>query len=228
MAEQQSNITQNSNVARVGLDMDNSMSQITQGKITYGLNANIENFDNSTFSLQNEQGNELCLNFPQGFKLIGKHFILEQDKHIFFLTNPDTGDCQIGYMTNNDCIYRTYISDPCLSFDVNFPIHKSVHKITNCTTQIYWTDGKNPRRFLDLNNIPYKTTIGNTICDVTTSLQIDCNKLKIQPNFTIPELTISDVVNGGDNKAGTYQFAIQYSDVAGDAYTSYYSVTNPT
>ena len=35
------------------------------------------------------------------------------------------------------------------------------------------------------------------------------------------------VVVGGDLKAGAYQFAIQYCNASGDAYTSYYSITNP-
>ena len=62
---------------------------------------------------------------------------------------------------------------------------------------------------------------------ISTS-EIDCNKLKIQPNFNIPQLAISDVINGGDLQAGTYQFAIQYASAAGDPYSSYYSITNPT
>lgn len=208
--------------------MDNSINQIPKGQTTYSLNGAVENFDASGISYQNEQGNELCLQYPEDFKLIGSHFIQEQNKHIFFLANPNTGDSQIGYMDNNDCVYRIYINDKCLSFNVNFPIQKVVHKITNCTTEIYWTDGINPRRFLDLNNIPYKTVVGNTICDVQTFKEIDCNKIRVQPNFAIPQLTITDVINGGDNLAGTYQFAIAYTDVAGDQYTSYYSVTNPT
>ena len=56
---------------------------------------------------------------------------------------------------------------------------------------------------------------------------LDCNKLKVQPNFTIPNLDVTDVVVGGDLKAGAYQFAIQYCNASGDAYTSYYSITNP-
>ncbi len=209
------------------MNMDLSVNQITKGQYTYSLNGNIENFDANGISIQNESGNELCLQFPENFKNIGNHFIQEQNKHIYFLVNPDTGDSQIGYMDNNDCVYKVYIDDPCLNFNQHHPIQKVVHKITNCTTEIYWTDGLNSRRFLDLNNIPYKTTIGDTICEVTTSKQIDCNKLKIQPNFNIPKIVTKNVINGGNNLAGTYQFAIAYCDVAGDQYTSYYSVTNP-
>ena len=89
------------------------------------------------------------LNFLQDLSLIGKHFINEKNKHIFFLTNPTTGDSQIGYMDNNDCIYHILVNATCLNFNINYPIHKAVHKITNCTTEIYWTDGFNPRRYLD-------------------------------------------------------------------------------
>jgi len=227
MAEQESNIKQEFNSIQTGMNMDLSVSQIPKGQTSYALNAMVENFDANGVSYNNEASNELCLKFPEGYLLIGKHAIIEKNKHVFFLVNPTIGGSEIGYMDNNDCNYHTYINDPCLNFNINYPIHKVVHKITNCTTEIYWTDGFNSRRFLDLNNIPYITTIGDTICDVTTSTRIDCNKLKVQPNFSIPTIDIVGIQNGGENLAGTVQFAAQYSDVAGDGYTSYYSITNP-
>jgi hypothetical protein len=230
MAEekQQGNIRQEYNSATVGLNMDQSVNQIKPGTLTYALNAALENFDASSFNYQNEQGNELCVTFPKGFILIGKHFINEQNKHIFYITNPDTGDSQIGYMDNNDCIYRVLVDGACLNFNINHPIHKTVHKITNCTTEIYWTDGVNPRRYLDINNIPYLLEPGSDLCDPIYTDQLDCNQLKLQPNFNIPQITVIDIVAGGEIIAGTYQFAAQYSDAAGNPYTSYYSITNPT
>ena len=233
MAEQQQepqgNIRREFNLGRTGLNMDSTVNQIEKGRLTYALNANLENFDANSINYQNEQGNKLCLQFPTDYQLIGQHFIQEQNKHIFFLANPLTGDSEIGYMDNNDCVYHTYINGPCLNFNVQYPIHKSVHKITNCTTEVYWTDGLNPRRFIDLQNPPYTTVYPDgIICNPETLLTIDCNKLKVQPNFNIPELTINSVINGGNLTAGTYQFAIQYSSALGDGYTSYYSVTNPT
>ena len=230
MADQeQGNIRQEFNLGRTGLNMDSSVNQVEKGKLTYALNASLENFDSNSVNYQNEQGNELCLSFPTNYHLIGEHFIPEQNKHIFFLVNPETGGSQIGYMDNNDCVYHVYIDATCLAFNIQYPIHKVVHKITNCTTEIYWTDGLNPRRYLDLNNIPYILTPGTeSLCDPTYTDQVDCNQLKLQPNFSIPDLTVTDVVNGGDLRAGTYQFAIQYANASGVAYTSFYSVTNPT
>jgi hypothetical protein len=209
--------------------MDQSVNQIPKGSLTYALNANMENFDANSTSYQNEPGNEFCLQFPSDFILIGSHYIQEKSKHIFFITNPLTNDSQIGYMDNNDCQYRIFISAPCLNFNVNHLINKVVHKITNCTTEIYWTDGLNPRRYLDLNpeTIPYILAGNSDECNLIYTNEIDCNQLKLQPNFNIQNIDVVDVVSGGNLTAGTVQFAIQYADSAGNPYTSYYSVTNP-
>jgi hypothetical protein len=230
MAEEQSqgNIKQELNSANIGLNLDSTLNQIKQGTLTYALNAALENFDASSVNYQNEQGNELCVTFPKEFVLIGTHFINEQSKHIFFITNPNTGDSEIGYMDNNDCIYNTLVSAKCLNFNIDHPIHKAVHKITNCTTEIYWTDGFNPRRYLDINDIPYILKSGSPLCNPKYTDELDCNQLKLQPNFNIPNLSIVDVTTGGSLLAGTYQFAAQYSDASGNPFTSYYSITNPT
>jgi hypothetical protein len=229
MAEQeQGNIRQEYNNATTGLNMDQTPNQIAKGKLTYALNAAVENYDANSVNYQNEPGNELCVTFPSGFVLIGNHFIQEKNKHIFFITNPDTGDSQIGYMENNDCIYRVVVNAPCLNFNTSYPIHKVAHKITNCTTEIYWTDGYNPRRYLDIDNIPKVLKSGTPFCDPKYTDDLDCNQLKLQPNFNIPQLEVINVTSTGNLIAGTYQFAIQYSDAQGNPYTSYYSVTNPT
>jgi hypothetical protein len=223
-----SSVNQEYNVATAGLNLDQSVSQINKGSLTYALNAVVENFDSNSINYQNEPGNELCFNFPEGYQLIGSHAIFEKNKHIFFLVNPETEDSEIGYMNNNDCAYHKLIGAKCLNFNINNPIHKVVHKITNCSTELYWTDGLNPRRYLDIDNIPYMQSSAFNLCDVRYTEELDCNQLLIQPNFSIPQLEVTRVISAGDLTAGTYQFAIQYSDAEGFGYSSYYSVTNPT
>jgi hypothetical protein len=78
--EQQGNIRQEYNSAKVGLNMDQTLNQIKPGTLTYALNAALENFDSSSVNYQNEQGNELCLTFPKSYLLIGTHFINEKSK----------------------------------------------------------------------------------------------------------------------------------------------------
>lgn len=224
----QGNIKQEFNTATTGLNLDQTVNQLPKGTLTYALNAAVENFDASSVNYQNEPGNELCLSFPEGYQLIGSHSIFEKNKHIFFLANPNTSQSEIGYMDNNDCEYKTLVNAACLNFNINHPIHKVVHKITNCDTEIYWTDGLNPRRYLDIDNIPYLQSYSSDLCDPQYTSEVDCNQLLMQPNFSIPQLDITNVISGGDLTAGTYQFAIQYSDANGYGYSSYYSVTNPT
>lgn len=227
--QSQGNIRQEYNSANVGLNMDRTLNQVDKGQLTYALNASVENFDASSVNYQNEPGNELCITLPNEYVLIGTHLIQEKNKHIFFITNPNTGDSEIGFMDNNNCEYQTLINAKCLNFNIDYPVHKVVHKISNCTTEIYWTDGFNPRRYLDIENIPWKLRIGSTLCDPIYDVgNLDCNQLKLQPNFNIPELSVTDVLSGGDLTSGTYQFAIQYADASGNPYTSYYSITNPT
>ena len=213
--------------AQSGLNMDSTINQVQPGKLTYALNATIENFDSSSINYQNEPGNEPCLTFPSGYELVGKYTIPEKKKNIFFLTNPTTGNSEIGFQFNNDCQYQQLVAAPCLNFNIDHPIHKVVHRITNCSTEIYWTDGLNPRRYLDIDDPPFKLIAGTPTCDPVYSNDLDCNQLKIQPNFDIPQLQIPEVINLGTLTAGTYQFAIQYSDSVGNDLTSYYSVTNP-
>lgn len=229
MAEkEEGNIRQEFNNATAGLNMDQTLNQVQKGRLTYALNAAVENFDSNSVNYQNEPGNEFCMDFPEGYVLIGSHFIIEQRKHIFFLSNPVSGGSQIGYMVNNDCVYRVLVNAPCLNFNPNYPIHKVVHRITNCSTEIYWTDGFNPRRYLDIDDIPKILRSGSPLCSPIYSDDVDCNQLKIQPIFSIPSLEVIKVVDGGNLTAGTYQFAIQYGDPVGNGFTSYYSVTNPT
>jgi hypothetical protein len=219
-------INMESNAAQKGLNMDSVPSQVEKGSLTYALNAALENFDANSINYQNEPGNELCLTFPKNYVLVGQHYIQERYKNIFFLANPVTGDSEIGYMDNKDCVYKTLVNDPCLNFDVNYPIPKIVHRSTNCTTEIYWPN-KDGRRYMDIDNPPYMLT-NSDLCNPLYTQQLDCNQLRLQPDFAIPELKVTNVLSGGNIIAGTVQFAIQYGDALGNPYTSYYSVTNPT
>ena len=57
-SKNEGNIKNNSRTANGGMDMDNSINQIGNTKISYGLNAMVESFDNTSTSYQNEPGFE--------------------------------------------------------------------------------------------------------------------------------------------------------------------------
>lgn len=224
------NINLNPMQAVGGMNTNSILRQVKGGQLTYALNAQIENFDGGGITYQNEGGNTLCFNLPEGYVVIGRHFIPEKDKTVWFLVNPITGGSEIGVSSTLDCIYITLVNQSCLNFNINYPIHKSVHKITACGTEIYWTDAHNPRRYIDIDNLPFAqsfTSSAQEPCQATTLSTIDCNKLNIQPNFSIPQITYQGILDGGDIVEGSYQFAIQYTNFEGNPYTSYYSHSNP-
>lgn len=218
------------NNAYLGMNLDSIINQVRPGQLTYAQNAQLAGFEGNMITYQNEQANTLCFTIPTGFKVIGTHNIVERDQIILFLVNPTTGSSEIGQVIN--CVYSRIINAPCLNFNIRYPIQKVEHKVTNCSLEVYWTDGYNPMRFIDLGNLPYREIVnpdGNdaTPCDVTTTEEIDCNKLNVRPNFSIPKATYKSVDSEGTTVAGTYQFAFQYSTSLGEAYTSYFAVTNP-
>ena len=227
MAEQQN---ANPMQATVGLNLDSVINQIQPGQLTYALNAMVEGFDGQEITYQNEQANTLCLTFPDGYNVIGTKNVTSLDTVYYWITNPTTGHSMIGYSTLNSCVFNTLIDDTIgssdlLGFDIDHPIFKIEAKTTNCSTQLYWTDKKNPRRYIDLNELPWKDFIIGGVSTPAVG-SIDVNKMLVQPNFSVPSLLATEVNIGGNLVEGDYQFAIQYSDILSNGYTSYYSVTN--
>jgi hypothetical protein len=215
------------NFGALGMDLEQSLKQLKKGKLTYALNAMIEGADGQYVNYQNEPGNEACVTLPEGYKVVGIYTIYEKDLIIYFLHNPETDENEIGSSVLNECTYTKIINAPCLNFSIDHPILSAAHRVDNCSTQIFWVDGYNKDRFLDLNNLPYKEIVQEGACENIITGDIDCNKMLLNPNFSIPQLAVVEVDSDGTLESGTYQFAIQYANASGQAYTSFYSVTNP-
>lgn len=217
--------------AYLGLNLDSIIEQVKPGQLTFAQNAQVAGFEGNSITYQNEQSNDFCFTIPEGYKVIGDHQIIEISTVIYWLANATTGQSEIGKVVNDSCIYETVINANCLNLNIDHPILKAVHKITNCTVEVYWTDGFNPRRWIDLNNLPFTTMVDNTDpdhpCTTNTTNVVDCNKLSVQPNFDIPQISYVTVADDGNTLAGTYQFAVQYCNSLGDPYTAFYSVTDP-
>lgn len=228
MADIQNNIKIIPNSPIVGMNTDAITSQLKDGQVTYALNAVIENFDGNQVNYQNEGGNSFCTSLKEGYRVIGRHLIPEQNKTIYFQTNPTTGDSEIGYKLMNSCEYITIINAKCLNFNINYPILKVEQKTTNCSTQLYWTDFYNNRRWIDLDDLPFNEIPDPNKQGFFIKLDtVDCNKLEVQPNFDVPHITPKSIEVGGNITMGSYQFAIEYSNSLGESYTSMYGFTNP-
>ena len=218
-----SNQNMNDAAARAGLNTDNIIDQVQKGYVTDALNAINGSFDGQAVTYQNEEGNVHCITMPSGYKCIGVKNVMQISQVWYFITNPSTGYSIIGYVADNTCVFVSVIDDSVfgsdlLNFNIKYPIHKIEIKTTNCSTQLYWTDRYNHRRYIDLNNLPWKTGTTNVL---------DINKMDVQPVFKIPTISFNEITVGGNLLEGCYQFAVQYSDIKSEGMTSWYSVTNP-
>lgn len=185
------------------------------------LNARQESIDGGQLVLTNEPGNELCLSFKEGYSVVGRRVIPELDQTCYLLVNEELGLGEIGMATGdlyNSCKYIPLVraTAKCLGFDMDAPIHKIAYKLTNKTIEIYWTDGASPMKWVDLMAIPYD---GDGM--------LNCNHIKIFPDFQVPTVEITEVGDAGSLKTGSYQFFIAYANSKGEEISQYYSATNP-
>ncbi len=247
------NIQENLNQPTKGLHMDTYPGNLDpSNSYTYAMNARQESEDGNQFNLTNEPANTRGVNFPDGFKVIGHLNVVELGFTVFWLTNPSTGDCQIGTVTNDtsgcvdnidpvtgtDCScgdcpevleepgctsstpcrqYTTVISAPCLNFSIAHRVRRAVYNVTNKTTEIYWTDEYNPPMWVDLLNVPF-----------TGAGFVDCNLMRIFPDFKVPTIKVTDELSSGSLVTGAYQFLVAYTNSKGNELSQYYTPTNPT
>jgi len=277
-----------------GLSTDLSLFNTNNETYPFAYNAMVESFDGGGLTLTNEPSNKCSVVFPPNYHVVGFREIPEQNRTIYLLTNPLTGNSQIGEVLNCQhtdgsdsievrvcqdcpeaisverpplqdqkencyCQYRMIISDVCvdpppcpigvtpavytdgcLGFSVNYPIDIE-YKITNCSLNIYFTDVINERRFVYFNytnNDPTQPLIlqdrfkfqlcsNNDQCQTPVYCDaIDCQEIKFHPNYQKPCVVITDFVNGGNLKAGTYQVLIAYADPYGNPISSYFPSSN--
>lgn len=83
---------------RAGMNSDLNQYNLEKGQYSFAFNAAVEDFSGNGFPLiQNDSSNYLAINFPIGFEVIGKKFILELNITLWFIVNPNSGVGQIGY-----------------------------------------------------------------------------------------------------------------------------------
>lgn len=230
-------------------------SDLKDSEYSLLVNGNIQSISDTAMKLTNELSNILCTRFKPGFKVINVQPVISLNLTFFFLVNPSTGDSEIGivYGSNNtdvpdktkfckecndgsiedapletvtqeeSCDYITYVSAPCLNFNINFPV-SSWAKVDNCNVRLYFTDDLNPLRYINYDDYQKETLI---TCPITYSDVLDCDKIKIFPDACYPRISYADIVSGGQNTAGVYQFSVAYADANSNALTNYFYTTNP-
>ena len=161
--------------------------------------------NNQKGALTNEPGTELTVTWGTGAEsIIGKIHVGE-DVVLFVKGTPDRI-----FLYNKETV-SAILGSAGLNFSTSYPIQGTYKTNSKGERVIYWVDGLNPARFINIDN-PV-----NSIDD-----------LLLFPNVeAFPQVGVSSIDTfGGSLRTGSYYVAIAYVDAEGTA-TNYLTVSNP-
>ena len=215
---------------------DSDSILLTSQEYKHALNANIESFDGSSYSIQNEASNLLITKLSSN--VVGYTVIPSLNICILFTTDNKGNDSIIALkdivFNDDDFNYKLGESTPLEKIqqipiatenvvtlcqgNFNWNIINRVnikYKITDCTLNLYFVDGVNPDRFIYFNldyslHEDFKNSSG----------VLDVNKTKFNQSIIFPDIKLTTEV-GGTLIEGVYQIYVAYSTSKGIPLSSF-------
>jgi hypothetical protein len=145
-----------------GLNKDSDPSYVTDGMWTHAVNMVNNSKTGKVGSISNEAANYICFNagtFMPSIaveKLVIGAIYLFSDKWIIFTAghnaNGQPVSSEIGLFEEERCSYKPIVIDACLNFDKRYLISGVSRLKEDCTWQVYWGDGLNPDRYLNVGD----------------------------------------------------------------------------
>lgn len=200
------------NIPVAGLDLDSSPSFIDNRSLTFALNAVYKGRRGFKGLIQNEESNALEVTFPTGYAVIGSCNIDDTGETIYFLVRYNTGDSEIG-IADKFGAYTTIKNDTVLAFDLTKQIKAVYKKSVDCSRNVYWVDGLNPPRHMNID----KPDLYVTSEDYAIFKENGIPCVEVEKEFS----------NTGSLLTGVYQFSVQYCDSDGNNITNTFGYTNP-
>jgi len=223
MAEKSQNPGAVTNTFTKGMVKDMNDTFVGEGLWTHARNAVNNSHDGQMGVIGNEPSNLLCITLP--YTLIGC-IHLNDDQWVVFTTNNI--DSEIGIFDESACSYTKVVNDKCLNFKTTNLITGASRRKFDCNRLVYWVDGLNPDRYIDVNEPPFKfiETIVNGCATKTLlqPLQLDCEKIRIASLIAQPCLNIKKGAGAGTLANGSYQALVAYT-INGVRVTDYIGAT---
>jgi len=188
------------------------------------INAVTNSHKGDAGTIGNEPSNLFCTQIPYG--VIG---IVRRDPDTWIIFSTNNVLSEIGLFTESTCTYEKVISDKCLNFKkANFITGYAQYNY-DCTWSVFFADGLNPDRAINLDKPPYKI-IGY---DATTpscpipvySDCLDCEATRLEYLINPPCYSIKKAPGAGSLLNGSYQAVLAYS-INGQRVTSYFTPSN--
>jgi hypothetical protein len=151
-----------SNSFNKGLNKDSDPSFVSPGMWTHAINIVNNTREGDVSTLSNESSNFLCITAGKTMpttvtqKYIIGAIYLYSDKWIIFTTGHNAiGErisSEIGLLEEDVCSYREIVQDACLNFDKRQLISGASREAQDCSWIVYWSDGFNPDRYLNIGD----------------------------------------------------------------------------
>lgn len=254
MAEQQNTGSENTRTFDKSLNRDVNDFHLPKNDWTRARNAINNSITGDLGKLGNEPANLLCISAP--YPIIGFIHIIEDKWAVYSTDNVNSeiglfieSNCGNG-VTQPDCInplnpqpaYQKIVNDPCLKFSQDNLIIGVSRATSTCTYNLYWDDGLNPSRVLEIDvdnpcrnlhtdentTVPYIQTCtdsngtaagGCIICINTPALNCDKLRLALFIDPICPR--VEKGLPGGNLLNGSYFVAMAYA-VKGQKISDWY------
>jgi hypothetical protein len=156
--------------------------------------------------LSNESSNYICSSAP--YTIIGAIHIGKDEWAIF---STDDTNSEIGIFLEDSCLYEKTVNSQCLNFNRENLIVGVGRTAYNCGRKVYWDDGINPTRVLDIDDVPWIQECiddngnepgGCIIC--TDTDELDCDKIRLAPVYKDLSFRLEAGSSAGELINGSY------------------------
>jgi hypothetical protein len=165
MAEEKGNLnTSKTNTFIKGLHKDSDPAFIQEGMWSYARNVVNNTIEGDVGTISNEASNILCATagatIPNTFSfryVIGMIHMFSDKWIVFTASHASAVEIlprvsEIGLFEEQSCTYRPIVQDTCLGFSKAHLISGAAREKEDCSWQVYWADGKNPDRYLNVGD----------------------------------------------------------------------------
>ena len=207
-----------------GMQKDLNASFQDKENYSHARNAANNSVDGDVGVIGNEPANLECARIP--YTIIGAIHTYGDEWVIY---STDDSSSEIGLFDDSKCEYKTLVNDDCLSFNRKHLITGAAKENYDCSWQVYWDDGNNPSRTLNLSDIPYIQVVtsppGADCIIYSDTAALDCEKIRLAPLLDTPCVKLSKGSDGGQLRNGSYQVYVAYV-VNEQKVTDYIGVSN--
>ena len=171
----------------------------------------------------NEPSNKFCVQLS--YDIIG---IVRKDTDDWVIFSTNNVLSEVGIFTESTCSYTKIVSDKCLNFKKSNLITGYIQYNYDCTWSVFFADGLNPDRALNLDKVPYQITgySGTTECPIPIYNDcLDCDAIRLQYLTNPPCYNVQKATGAGSLLNGSYQAVLAYS-INGQRVTNYFTPSN--